>query len=165
MCNVSKNKFVEIALKKCGFLDLTPKIVKDIEGELAERYNTAAEDDDASYPATYGGVIYHSESLITEGAFSFRLKNGLSDNQKEDLKNLINYDDFEVSVERTDYKQKWTFRIQPEISPSSNERVDIDVEMIISVFNPSKFEIEATESSGDDKINFPELLFIENLSS
>lgn len=118
MCNVSKNKFVEITLKKCGFLELAPKIVKDIEGELAERYNAAAEEDDASYPATYGGVIYHSEPLITEGAFSFRLKNGLSDNQKEDLKNLINYDDFEVSVERTDYKQKWTFRIQPEISKS-----------------------------------------------
>lgn len=164
MCNVSKNKYAEAILKKCGLLELIPGIVGDIEDELAGTYDTIEEEGDVSYAATYGGVIYHSEPLITKGAFVHRLKKGLSDNQKNELKNLINDDDFEVGVERTDYKQKWAFRIQPEISPNSDERIDIDVEMVISVLHPSKFEIEALENSVDDNVNYSELLFLTNLS-
>ena len=165
MCNVSKSKYVEALLKNCGFLESIPKIVEDIEGELAGAYEAVEEENDVSYVATYGGVIYHSEPLITKGNFAYRLKRGMSDNQKKNFKNLINDDDFEVSVERTDYKQKWVFCIQPEISPNSNGRVDIDVEMIVSVLNPTQFEIEAAESSEDDEINYSELLFVTNLSS
>ncbi len=165
MCNISKNKFIEALLKTSGFLEFIPKIVEDIESELEGIYGAVEEESDVSYAATYGGVIYHSEPLITEGDFIYRLKKGLSDNQKKIFKNLVNDDNFEVSVERTDYKQKWAFRIQPEVSPSSNERIDIDVVMVISVLNPSKFEIEAIESLDDDNINYSELLFITNLSN
>jgi hypothetical protein len=164
MCNVSKRKYIETLLENCGFFELMPGIVEDIEDELAGTYNAVEDDGDVSYAATYGGVIYHSERLIAEGNFVYRLKKGLSDNQKKIFKNLVNDDDFEVGVERTDYKQKWAFRIQPEISPNSNERFDIDVEMTVSVLNPKKYEIEATESSEDGKINYSELLFITNLS-
>ena len=109
------------------------------------------------------GVIYYTHNLIDEGNWDYQLEKRTSDSQKRLLLKLVEDNNLSLSVERTDWRQKWQFILSPEIAPNTNERIEIDVEIDISVLTPTSFSITAT--SDDEDVNYDEMLFLLTLSS
>jgi hypothetical protein len=154
--------YVESILKSTGFLQAVPKIVGNIEDEIAGSYESIDKEDDGD-AASYGGVIYHSHNLIDDGNFDYVLDGRLNENQKNQILNLLDDNKLSLSVERTDWRQKWNFYIYPEITPNSNERLEIEVELDISVLSPSSINISAKAEDEDDD-DYKQIIFMLNLS-
>jgi hypothetical protein len=156
-------KFVETALRNTGLLQIIPAIISDIEEEIAGSYDAIDEDEDGGSAPSYGGVIYYTHNLIDEGNWDYQLEKRTSDSQKRLLLKLVEDNNLSLSVERTDWRQKWQFILTPEIAPNTNERIEIEVEIDISVLTPTSFSITAT--SDDEDVNYDEMLFLLTLSS
>ena len=156
-------KFVETILNKTGFLQIIPAILSEIEDEIAGSYDAIEEDEDLGSAPSYGGVIYYTHNLVSDGEVDYHIAKKLSDSQKRLFLNLVEDNNLSLSVERTDWRQKWQFYLRPEIAPNTNERMEIDVEIEISVLNPTSFSITAT--SDDEDVNYDEMLFLLTLSS
>lgn len=155
--------FVEALLKSSGILQIIPAIVSDVEDEIAGSYDAIDEEDDDVGAPSYGGVIYYTHNLVDEGKFDYQIEKRLTISNKRFILNLLEDKNLSISVERTDWRQKWSFYLHPEIAPNTNERLEIDVEIDISVLTPTSFTITASDEV--ENVNYDEILFLMTLSS
>lgn len=156
-------KFVETVLNNIGFLQIIPAILSEIEDEIAGSYDAIDEEEDLGSAPSYGGVIYYTHNLVSDGEVDYHIAKTLNDSQKRLFLKFVENNNLILNVERTDWRQKWQFYLRPEIAPNTNERMEIDVEIEISVLNPKSFSI--TSSNENPDVNYDELLFLLTLAS
>lgn len=106
------NKLAILLFEKTGLSRCVPSIRDLIEEEIEGSYSRidGEDEEDSSSEPCYGGVVYHSYSIIDDGKFCYRLNNELSETEKALLLRFLDDKSIEISVERTDFSgQKWSF--------------------------------------------------------
>jgi hypothetical protein len=162
--SISVDQFAENLLQKFGLFDILRTVVEDIEEEIAGSYD-AHDDDDEDATPFYDSVIYTIYDYLNGGDFDYRIEEKLTETQKNFLKKIIKGDNFFINVERIGYDQKWEMFLYPEVSPNSNERLEIAINLEIPIFAPSKYRLSAFNNTASLGENYQEILFLLVISS
>lgn len=140
------NKLAVLLFEKTGLSRCVPSISDEIEEEIEGSYTRIDEDEeDSSSSPCYGGVVYHSHSIVEDGKFCYRLDKELSDSEKELLLRLLQDNSLEISVERTDFSgQEWSFDFSVPfvLNNQDSDSFELSFRIKVSAYGP-RFEIEA----------------------
>ena len=140
------NKLAVLLFEKTGLNRCVPSISDEIEEEIEGSYTRINDDDeDSSSTPCYGGVVYHSYSVVDDGKFCYRLDKELSEAEKNLLLRFLEDKDLEISVERTDFSgQKWSFDLSVPyvLNKQDSEIFELSFSIKVSGYR-SRYEIEA----------------------
>lgn len=163
---LSVDKFAESLLQRSGLFDVMHLVVEQIEEELSGSYDVSDDDEDeADSTPYYGGVIYTIYEYCNDGDYDYRIEDKLKREQKRFFEKIIKGKTCRFNVERVGYEQKWEIFLNPEIAPNSDERLDIVVNIEISVFSPKKYTLTAINNTANTAENYDEILFLMTLAS
>lgn len=140
------NKLAVLLFEKTGLSRCVPSITDEIEEEIEGSYTRINDDEeDSSSTPCYGGVVYHSYSVVDDGKFCYRLDKELSESEKNLLLRLLEDKELEISVERTDFSgQKWSFDLSVPyvLNKQDSENFELSFSIKINGYR-SRYEIEA----------------------
>lgn len=140
------NKLAVLLFEKTGLSRCVPSISAEIEEEIEGSYTRINDDDeDSSSDPCYGGVVYHSYSVVDDGKFCYRLDKELSEAEKNLLLRFLEDKELEISVERTDFSgQKWSFDLSVPyvLNKQDSENFELSLSIKVSGYR-SRYEIEA----------------------